>query len=206
MFTGLVQATATVTSIEGGRLALEAAEPLELAEGGSVAVNGVCLTATGIDGAAFVADVMAETLRRSALGALAPGSTVNIELPLRASDRLGGHIVQGHVDGTGAVESMTEEGFARVLRIAAGEEVLRYVVEKGSVAVDGVSLTVADVDDGGFTVSLIPETLERTTLGAIEPGRQVNLEVDVIAKYVEKLLKDSARMPNASHSHPGAHV
>ena len=187
MFTGLVHSTATVTSIEGGRLLLDTAEPLELAEGDSVAVNGVCLTATGIDGAAFAADVMAETLRKSALGALAPGSTVNIELPLRASDRLGGHIVQGHVDGTGAVESVTEEGFARVVRIAAGEEVLRYVVEKGSVAVDGVSLTVAGVDDGGFTVSLIPETLERTTLGAIEPGRQVNLEVDVIAKYVEKL-------------------
>ena len=188
MFTGLVQTTATVTSIDGGRLALEAAEPLELAEGDSVAVNGVCLTATGIDGNAFAADVMVETLRRSAFGALASGATVNIELPLRASDRLGGHIVQGHVDGTGAVESVTEEGFARVMRIAAGEEVLRYLVEKGSVAVDGVSLTVADVDDGGFTVSLIPETLERTTLGAIEPGRQVNLEVDVIAKYVEKML------------------
>ena len=188
MFTGLVQTTATVTSIEGGRLALEAAEPLELAEGDSVAVNGVCLTATGIDGNAFAADVMAETLRRSALGALAAGATVNIELPLRASDRLGGHIVQGHVDGTGAVASVTEEGFARVMRIAAGDDVLRYVVEKGSVAVDGVSLTVAEVDDGSLTVSLIPETLERTTLGAIEPGRQVNLEVDVIAKYVEKLV------------------
>ncbi len=188
MFTGLVQTTATVTSIEAGRLALEAAEPLELAEGDSVAVNGVCLTAAGIDGNAFCADVMVETLRRSALGALAAGARVNIELPLRASDRLGGHIVQGHVDGTGAVESVTEEGFARVVRVAAGEEVLRYIVEKGSLTVDGVSLTVADVDDGGFTVSLIPETLERTTLGTIEPGRQVNLEVDVIAKYVEKLV------------------
>ena len=188
MFTGLVQTTATVTSIEGGRLALETADPLELAEGDSVAVNGVCLTATGVDGNGLRADVMAETLRRSALGALAAGATVNIELPLRASDRLGGHIVQGHVDGIGVVESLTEEGFARVVRIAAGEEVMRYIVEKGSVTVDGVSLTVADVDDGGFSVSLIPETLERTTLGTIEPGRQVNIEVDVVAKYVEKLV------------------
>jgi riboflavin synthase len=188
MFTGLVQTTGTVTSIEAGRLALEAAEPLGLSEGDSVAVNGVCLTATGIDGAAFSADVMGETLRRSALGSLATGAAVNLELPLRAGDHLGGHIVQGHVDGTGAVESAEDDGFARVVRIAAGEDVLRYVVEKGSVAVDGVSLTVADVDDAGFTVSLIPETLERTTLDSAQAGRQVNLEVDVIAKYVEKML------------------
>lgn len=188
MFTGLVQTTGKVTSIADGRIALDTPEALGLSEGDSVAVNGVCLTATGIEGTGFGADVMDETLRRTALGVLAPGDPVNLELPLRAGDHLGGHIVQGHVDGTGAVESVTEEGFARVVRIAAGEDLLRYVVEKGSVAVDGVSLTVAEVDDSGFAVSLIPETLERTTLGSAEPGRQVNLEVDVIAKYVEKLV------------------
>jgi riboflavin synthase len=192
MFTGLVQATGTVTSIEDGRLALETAEPLGLAEGDSVAVNGVCLTATGVQGPGFRADVMGETLRRTALGSLTAGSAVNLELPLRTGDPLGGHMVQGHVDGTGAVESVTEEGFARLVRIAAAEDVLRYVAEKGSVAVDGVSLTVAEVDEAGFTVSLIPETLERTTLGSAEPGRRVNLEVDVIAKYVEKMLAGRA--------------
>ena len=188
MFTGLVQTTGKVTSVADGRLALDTPEALGLSEGDSVAVNGVCLTATGIEGTAFGADVMDETLRRTALGVLAQGDLVNLELPLRAGDHLGGHIVQGHVDGTAAVESVTEEGFARVLRIAAGEDLLRYVVEKGSVAVDGVSFTVAEVDDAGFTVSLIPETLERTTFGSAQPGRLVNLEVDVIAKYVEKLV------------------
>jgi riboflavin synthase len=114
---------------------------------------------------------------------------VNLELPLRASDRLDGHIVQGHVDGTGTVESVTDDGFARMLRISAPSELLRYVVEKGSIAVDGVSLTVAEADDGGFAVALIPETLERTTLGTAAPGHAVNLEVDVLAKYVEKLAR-----------------
>jgi len=174
---------------EGEGVRLRVATPLaaELAAGDSVAVNGVCLTAVepGADG--FGADVMAETLRRSSLGPLGTGDAVNLELPLRASDRLGGHIVQGHVDGTGTVEAADDEGFARNVRIACGPEVLRYVVEKGSIAIDGVSLTVASVDDAGFTVSLIPETLERTTLGAATPGRVVNLEVDVLAKYVEKL-------------------
>jgi riboflavin synthase len=131
---------------------------------------------------------MAETLRRSSLGPLGEGDPVNVELALRAGDRLGGHVVQGHVDGTGTVESVAEEGFARIVRVAAAAETLRYVVEKGSIAVDGVSLTVASVDETGFTVSLIPETLERTTLGQAAPGRVVNLEVDVLAKYVEKLV------------------
>jgi riboflavin synthase len=130
---------------------------------------------------------MNETLRRSSLGPLEPGAEVNLELPLRAEDRLGGHFVQGHVDATGTVESVTVEGFSSVVRIAAEPELLRYVVQKGSIAVDGVSLTVADLDDEGFSVSLIPETLERTTLGSAVPGRVVNLEVDVLAKYVEKL-------------------
>ena len=185
MFTGLVQGTGTLRSLGGGRLRVDAA--LELARGDSVAVNGVCLTASAVEPTGFAADVMEETLRRTSLGGLAPGDEVNLELALRAGDRLGGHIVQGHVDGTGAVEGVTEEGIGRVLRVSAGAEVLRYVVEKGSIAVDGVSLTVTGVDDEAFTVSLVPETLERTTLGALEPGRLVNLEVDLVAKYVEKL-------------------
>jgi len=189
MFTGLVQRTGMVESIDGGRLTVRLESPLDLAEGDSVSVNGVCLTATGIAaGGGFDADVMPETLRRTALGTLAAGERVNLELSLRASDRLGGHIVQGHVDGTGAVESVAEEGFARVVRVGCEPSLLRYVVEKGSISVDGVSLTVSEVDDTGFSVSLIPETLERTTLGAAEPGRVVNLEVDVLAKYVEKLV------------------
>jgi riboflavin synthase len=191
MFTGLVAGRGVVEGTErlAGGVRLRVASPLaaELSEGDSVAVNGVCLTATAVEGASFRADVMEETLRRSSLGPVAEGDEVNLELPLRAGDRLGGHFVQGHVDGTGSVELVADEGFARVLRLGAPPELLRYVVEKGSIAVDGVSLTVAEVDDEWFTVSLIPETLERTTLGALEPGRVVNLEVDVLAKYIEKL-------------------
>jgi riboflavin synthase len=195
MFTGLVESTARVRRVEpgGDGVRLEVQTPLaaELAHGDSIAVNGVCLTAVEPDGDSFRADVMAETLRRSSLGPLDEGDEVNVELALRAGDRLGGHMVQGHVDGTGEVESVTEEGFARVVRVRCGPEIVRYVVEKGSIAVDGVSLTVASVDEGGFTVSLIPETLERTTFGQAEPGRVVNLEVDVLAKYVEKLVNRS---------------
>ena len=191
MFTGLVQEMGTVRAIErepaGVRLEVETSLTGELEEGDSIAVNGVCLTAVEIKDGAFRADVMNETLRRSSLGPLEPGEHVNLELPLRAEDRLGGHFVQGHVDATGTVESVTVEGFSSVVRITAEPDVLRYVVEKGSIAVDGVSLTVADLDDEGFSVSLIPETLERTTLGSAVPGRLVNLEVDVLAKYVEKL-------------------
>jgi riboflavin synthase len=153
-------------------------------------VQGVCLTATGVDGERFGADVMHETLQRSSLGEVGAGARVNLELALRAADRLGGHIMQGHVDGVGAVAAVREDGFARVVTIHAGPDVLRYVVQKGSIAVDGVSLTVARIDADGFDVSLIPETLERTTLGTAGPGAPVNLEVDVLAKYVEKLLGD----------------
>jgi riboflavin synthase len=192
MFTGLVETTAQVRRVEpdgdGVRLEVETPLAAELSHGDSIAVNGVCLTAVEPDGQGFRADVMAETLRRSSLGPLGAGDSVNVELALRAGDRLGGHMVQGHVDATGTVESTGDEGFARVIRIACDGDLLRYVVEKGSIAVDGVSLTVASVDDGGFTVSLIPETLERTTLGVAAPGRVVNLEVDVLAKYVEKLV------------------
>jgi riboflavin synthase len=191
VFTGLVAGVGTVAAVDstgdGVRLTLETPLAREVAEGDSVAVNGVCLTAVGIAGDRFGADVMHETLDRSSLGGVAPGGSVNLELSLRAADRLGGHIMQGHVDAVGTVAAIREDGFARVLTIAAGPEVLRYVVEKGSIAVDGVSLTVSAIDDESFSVSLIPETLERTTLGAAAPGRTVNLEVDVLAKYVEKL-------------------
>jgi riboflavin synthase len=191
MFTGLVAGTGAVESLQrdgdGVRLRVRTELAGELAPGDSIAVNGVCLTAVDPDGRGFSADVMGETLRRSSLGPLGKGDEVNLELPLRAGDRLGGHVVQGHVDGTGSVEAVTEDGFARVVRISAPAGLLRYVVEKGSIAVDGVSLTVSAVDNDGFEVSLIPETLERTTLGAATPGRVVNLEVDVLAKYVEKL-------------------
>jgi riboflavin synthase len=197
MFAGLVESRAMVRRVErdgdGARLTVETPLAGELRAGDSVAVNGVCLTAVETGETAFSADVMAETLRRSSLGPLAGGAEVNVELPLRAGDPIGGHVVQGHVDGTGSVESVEPEGFARVVRIACDAELLNYVVEKGSIAVDGVSLTVADVDDEGFSVSLIPETLERTTLGSAEPGRVVNLEVDVLAKYVEKLLTRTGR-------------
>ena len=171
------------------RLSVRSPLASELSEGDSVAVNGVCLTAVGLcGGELFGADVMRETLRRSSLGEVEPGSPVNLELALRASDRLGGHIVQGHVDGLGTVVEVREEGFSRVVTIAAPADVLRYVVEKGSIAVNGVSLTVSAIDEGTFAVSLIPETLERTTLGTAGEGTTVNLEVDVLAKYVEKLV------------------
>ena len=174
---------------DGLRLTLRARLAGEVGEGDSIAVDGVCLTATAIDGESFAADVMHETLRRSTLGELQAGARVNLELALRAADRLGGHIMQGHVDGVGTVAAVREEGFARVLTVRVDDRaLLRYVVEKGSISVGGVSLTVARVDEAGFDVSLIPETLGRTTLGGAERGTRVNLEVDVVAKYVEKLL------------------
>ena len=188
MFTGLVASTGTLRSAQrAARMSISTPLASDLAPGDSVAVNGVCLTAVEVADGSFSADVMEETYRRSSLGSLEEGSRVNVELPLRASDRMGGHFVQGHVDGVGTVESVNEEGIARLVRIACEPDLLRYVVEKGSIAVDGVSLTVAGLDDESFTVSLIPETLERTTLGEAAPGRTVNLEVDVLAKYVEKL-------------------
>jgi riboflavin synthase len=192
VFTGLVAGTGTVESLErdggGVRLRVRSALAGELGPGDSVAVNGVCLTATAIADGQFSAEVMHETLRRSSLAEAASGSDVNLELALRASDRLGGHIVQGHVDGLGSVRDVREDGFARVLTVAAPPDLLRYVVEKGSIAVNGVSLTVVEVGEDWFSVSLIPETLERTTLGNAAPGAPVNLEVDVVAKYVEKLV------------------
>jgi len=188
MFTGLVQQLGTLTSLDGGRLEIETTLGAELAPGDSVAVNGACLTATTASPQGFTADVMEETLRRTALGDLRAGDPVNLELALRAADRLGGHFVQGHVDAVGTVASIQDEGFAKLVEIEAPDGLLRYVVEKGSIAVDGVSLTVASLGEGTFVVSLIPETLERTTLGRAAPGDSVNLEVDVLAKYVERLV------------------
>jgi riboflavin synthase len=193
MFTGLIQGLGRIVAVEGSDdgVSLNVASTLasELSEGDSIAVNGVCLTATEIDGATFTAEVMNETLARTSLRAVAAGAEVNLELPLRASDRLGGHIVQGHVDGVGTVTGLSDDGFARRVEIEAPPSVLRYVVLKGSIAVDGISLTVAELGDSSFTVSLIPQTLERTNLGGAEPGTTVNLEVDVLAKYVERLME-----------------
>ena len=192
MFTGLVEDLGRVAAVDatedGVRLTLATTLVPEIGLGDSVAVNGVCLTATTLTGEAFTADVMHESLRRSSLGELAAGDPVNLELALRADARLGGHIMQGHVDGLARVSAIEDDGFAKIVTITPEDPaLLRYVVEKGSIAVDGVSLTVARIDEESFAVSLIPETLERTNLGAAAPGRPVNLEVDVLAKYVEKL-------------------
>jgi riboflavin synthase len=193
MFTGLVQGLGRIGAIErssdGARVTIETPLVSELRAGDSVAVNGVCLSAVSLENGSFAADAMNETLSRTSLGALTPGTPVNLELPLRAGDRLGGHVVQGHVDGVGAVASVSDDGFARLIRIEAPADVMRYVIEKGSIAVDGVSLTVAGLDERSFTVSLIPDTVERTNLGRAAVGDRVNLEVDVLAKYVEKLIR-----------------
>lgn len=173
---------------DGVRLHVATALSRELKQGDSIAVNGVCLTATALSGDSFAADVMNETLRLTSLAEAGVGAPVNLELALRPQDRLGGHIVQGHVDGLGSVGAVDEDGFARRLTIDLAPELLRYIVVKGSVAVDGVSLTVAAIGERSFTVSLIPETLERTNLGRVQAGTAVNLEVDVLAKYVERLL------------------
>jgi riboflavin synthase len=202
MFTGIVEELGEVVRLEpGGESArLTVRGPLVTADatrGASIAVNGVCLTVADLDGDAFTADVMLETLRRSALGALASGSRVNLERPLAADGRFGGHVVQGHVDGVGTVIARTSGDRWEVVDIALPPDLARYVVEKGSIAVDGVSLTVASVTDGDrgttVTVSLVPETLARTTLGTRAPGEPVNLEVDVLAKYVERMIENGVR-------------
>jgi len=157
-------------------------------DGDSIAVNGCCLTVVSHDGEAFTADVMRETLDKTSLGAFRPGTRVNLERAVTAEKRLGGHIVQGHVDGTGEIRSRTPSEHWEVVEIGLPDGMGRYLVDKGSITVDGVSLTVVTVTDDSFTVSLIPETLARTTLGIKQPGETVNLEVDVIAKHVEKLV------------------
>lgn len=196
MFTGLIEDLGSVTALErrgeGATLRIGTRLAGQLEQGDSVAVDGVCLTAIDIRDGGFAAEAMIETLRRSALGALEPGAQVNLELALRADGRLGGHVVQGHVDGTGVVSEIRTEGIARVLRIDADAQVARYLVEKGSIAVNGVSLTVSALHEDGFEVALIPETLRRTNLGGITVGDRVNLEVDVLAKHVERLLEARA--------------
>ena len=191
MFTGIVAELGEVTGVEhhGDAAGLTIRGSTEGdALGESIAVNGVCLTVTGILGGTFTADVMGETLNRSGLGALTPGDPVNLERSVRLADRMGGHLVQGHVDATATIISRTPAGHWDQVRISLPGNIARYVVEKGSIAVDGVSLTVSALGDGWFEVGLIPETLKRTTLGTRKPGDVVNLEVDVIAKYVERLL------------------
>jgi riboflavin synthase len=193
MFTGIVEELGEVTAVEprgdSARLTLHGPLVTEGAQhGDSIAVNGVCLTVVETAGDTFTADVMAETLHRSCLGALAAGSRVNLERPMALGGRLGGHLVQGHVDGTGTVAERTPGEHWELVRVTMPRELARYVVEKGSVTVDGVSLTVVDAGEEYFTVSLIPTTLRLTTLGVKQVGDPVNLEVDVVAKYVERLM------------------
>ena len=194
MFTGIVRERGHVAAVDGGtegaRLVLEAPRTArEVGVGDSVALNGYCLTATAVEDGRLVFHAVPETLRRTALGRLGPGWHLNVEAALRAGDPLGGHYVQGHVDAVGHVRSLPAEGEGRRVWIDAPPELLRLCVEKGSIAVDGVSLTIAELDGEGFAVALIPHTLAETTLGAVEPGDEVNLEVDVLAKYVEKLTR-----------------
>jgi riboflavin synthase len=198
MFTGIVRELGCVEAVEssadGVRLRVRAELASELGEGDSVAINGACLTATTATEDAFEADAMHQTLELTTLGDLESGSSVNLELPLRASDRLGGHLVQGHVDSTATVAAISEDGFAHRLRVELPEDLRPYVVEHGSIAIEGVSLTVASLDDPLVEVSLIPETLERTTLGRLAPGDRVNVECDVIARYVRRQLSGDVGM------------
>ena len=194
MFTGIVEELGTVQTITpnsgGARIEIAATHVLDDAEiGASIAVNGCCLTVVALGEGCFAADAVTETLSRTDLGTLAPGDRVNLERPVRLQDRLGGHLVQGHVDAVGTLRLRTPEadGSQRV-EFAAPEAVMRYVVEKGSITVDGISLTVAALSDDGFAVAVIPHTLAVTTLGTKQQGAAVNLEVDIVAKYVERLL------------------
>ncbi len=192
MFTGLIQELGTVRSLSRGTVGklVVASEkvPGEVAIGDSVAVNGACLTVTAISGNEVSFDAVPETLARTSLGELKPGDKVNLETSLKAGQPIGGHFVQGHVDGVGTIESSRSLGESRVILISAPDEVMRYVVEKGSIAIDGISLTVASCDNSGFTIAVIPHTLEATTLHSKRPGDRVNLEADILGKYVEKLL------------------
>jgi len=196
VFTGIVEELGEVVGIDrdGDSARLRVRGPqvtADAARGDSIAINGVCLTVTQTQDGEFSADVMAETLDRTSLGALEPGAAVNLERPLRPDGRLGGHLVQGHVDGVGTIIARQSAAGRETVRISIPPELARYAVKKGSVAVDGISLTVSELAEGGeawFEVSLIPETLQRTTLGTKQPGASVNLEVDLIAKYVERLL------------------
>jgi riboflavin synthase len=192
VFTGLIQDVGKVESVakdgDGARLHIATSLGPEIALGDSVSVNGTCLTATTVDPNGFETEVMNQTLDVTALGGIETGGRVNLELAMQASDRLGGHIVQGHVDGVGTVAAFAEDGFARRVRVALAPELLRYAVDKGSITLSGVSLTIAALSDDWVEVSLIPETLERTNLGELEPGDNLNVECDIVAKYVERLL------------------
>jgi riboflavin synthase len=194
MFTGIVAELGEVAAIEqrgdAARLTIRGSTE-GVSPGESIAVNGVCLTVTGILDGTFTADVMGETLDRSSLGALTQGAKVNLEQSVRLADRLGGHLVQGHVDATGTIISRSPAAHWDQVRISLPAAISRYVVYKGSIAVDGISLTISALEQTWFEVCLIPETLKRTTMGTRQPGDVVNLEVDVIAKYVERLLQDS---------------
>jgi riboflavin synthase len=196
VFTGLIQDMGTVEAVEAGaegtRLRIATKLGPEIAPGDSVAVDGVCLTATSADAGGFETEAMNQTLEVTALGGLDSGDRVNLELAMKASDRLGGHIVQGHADGVGEVLSIEEDGFAKRLRVVLAPGLLRYAIEKGSISLNGVSLTVAVLGDDWIEVSLIPETQERTNLGDAEPGRKINVECDVVAKYVERLVQPFA--------------
>jgi riboflavin synthase len=192
VFTGLIEDVGTVESVkvggEGARLQIATALALEIEPGDSVAVDGACLTATAVSDGSFETEAMNQTLEVTALGSVEPGGRVNLELAMKASDRLGGHIVQGHVDGVGTVAGMQDDGFARRVEVELPDELLRYVIDKGSIALSGVSLTVAELREGSVVVSLIPETLERTNLGGVREGSRLNVECDLVAKYVERLV------------------
>ena len=193
MFTGIVEELGSIRSVRRGQhssvLSIAATDILsDLKIGDSVAVNGVCLTATTVDGSGFTADVMHETLNRSSLGSLTVGSHVNLERAMAANGRFGGHIVSGHIDGTGTIRALRRDDNAVWYTVSAAPSLLKYIVEKGSIAIDGISLTVAAVDDASFSVSIIPHTAASTILGSKRPGDTVNLETDLIGKYVEKLL------------------
>jgi riboflavin synthase len=196
LFTGLVEDLGIVESIDrgddGARIRISTQLGSQIAEGDSVAVNGCCLTATTVDGSGFETEAMNQTLEITALGSVEVNSRVNLELAMKAGDRLGGHIVQGHVDGVGTVASTEDDGFARRIRVELTPELLRYVVDKGSITLNGVSLTVAELGGSWAEVSLIPETLERTNLVDLGPGDRLNVECDVVAKYVERLMSPFA--------------
>ena len=205
MFTGIVEELGTVEAIEdqGDAVRLSVRGPLvvsDAAAGDSIAVNGCCLTVVNHDHETFTADVMRESLDKTSLGAFRPGTRVNLERAVTAEKRLGGHIVQGHVDGTGEIVARTPSEHWEVVEIGLPDGMGRYLVDKGSITVDGVSLTVVTASDDSFTVSLIPETLARTTLGLKQPGDTVNLEVDVIAKHVEKLVRAYSGASTGAHT------
>ncbi len=201
MFTGLIEDLGTVESLqrtdEGARLRIASRLAAELSLGDSIAVNGCCLTATAVDGDSFETEAMNQTLQITALDSIEEGSKVNLELAMKVGDRLGGHIVQGHVDGVGTVSSVEDDGFARRLKVDLPTQLLQFAVDKGSITLNGVSLTVAELGDTWAEVSLIPETLERTNLGELQAGSRLNVECDVVAKYVERLMSPFARKEQA---------